>query len=348
MAQLVLLLGLFVFMALTRGSRAAPMLHSSLSRLSGAATPKLRRNRSPANINERLGTRQDAGNQASASQLSTARLPDTASRRAEKAQREADVAKRSRSRSHQHRASSRRDKRVVMAPVSGHQRSSSNGTNRRKSVSDALNKAGPTENVRRTSPLTDKENVKPALPRISIEKAYKANGSRPDYSDMTDEELRAWLRLSSPVSAGTDERLGLLTSPIVSAAALSPKQEERTPLSTGSAVGDDSFSSDWGTERSSEGEPDESIGHEAVVSPPLTPVRGSKLSHDTYESDAEEDAPTWQQYSKTKPRSYHHLGHNGKMRRPTSSGSATGSIRSLESANGGSRTPQRLASPLGR
>lgn len=44
-AQLVLLLGLFVFMALTRGSRAAPLFHQGIARISrGASTPILASN----------------------------------------------------------------------------------------------------------------------------------------------------------------------------------------------------------------------------------------------------------------------------------------------------------------
>lgn len=374
MAQLVLLLGLFVFMALTRGSRAAPMLHSSLSRLSGVATPKLRRNRSPVSSNDHRNTHQGdataksqfASSMASAPVREPGQAVLTRSGGADRSRRESSSgARRSQSRNHQYRASSKRDKRVViMAPVSEHKRSMSNGEmQKRKHADETHAKAENAAKIEPKSTTTlgnvsdNKENVKPELPRISIARAQSPNMSREDYSVMTDEELRAYLRLSTPTGESYETKFrDLKTSPVstspAKSPALSPKHGKIPLVPDGSAITDESFSSDWGTERSSEEEPDESIDHGRFVSsPPRTPVRGGAMAtQDAYGSDAEEDAPMWQHQPYSSVKHNHHLGRSGsgRRRRPTSSGSTTGSIRSLDSFNGGNRTPQRLASPLGR
>lgn len=295
-AQLILLLGLFIFMALTRGSRAAPLIHSGLARISG--TPRQGR---PGAVRSGTTTSGTDGRRVSEDNKGLA-----SGKRPTHGRSESSASVVPRSSNAQESSKSRKSSLGLgrgLAPLREPLRSVQAGSDRfprstpanfersvrRPSVNRSARPAALASTALRaatTGSLSGAPATARAGPRTAPLRLKVPVPSSSDFAEMSQEELRSWLGFLTPIHAddtapsarhhqadegaqrestrGRDARMARsetitkLAQHVAAHEAGEPSSAPARVVSTtreaGVVAGDESLSSDWGTERSEDDE----------------------------------------------------------------------------------------------
>lgn len=346
-AQLILLLGLFVFMAMTRGSKAIPLVHHGLARISknsplnldysiSSPSATIRGSGSPGNLarfSNYSSKPRSSSPERIRQQLSRQQLPSTP--RTGKQHRGAERAVRLRGGSHIKSASKKSKLNGLLSPSPLHFRNSIS-----------------------SSTTSDQHNYRPSFNSQDEALAISSPSIRPNI-EVRPVELPSKVDVKTPVQRFAPRARSLFDRESTPTNLMEAQQvNEAIPAFSSSATltMDESFNSDWGTERSdddnephtchgwnSEKKAIEAVSTSTINSPPIFQIpQPSSISnpvHRIQESDAEEDSPKWNSVKSRR-----------SLKRPGSSGSwqANGQSRVYTPTNhtNTASSPRRSFSPF--
>lgn len=346
-AQLVLLLGLFVFMAMTRGSKAAPLIHQGLARISktsplnmddsiSSPVATIRGSNSPGNLarmNNLASSKPRSSSPDKTRQQSLrSQLPSTP--RSGKQYRGSGRVVHLRGNSHIKSVTKKGRLNGFMSPSPFHVRNSISSSttsdqHRRQSLQD-----------QETALVINSPSVRPNIELITAELPDRAGIETP-VQRYAPQARSFFNRESTPTNFMEAKQAN------VDGAVL--------PLPTSSATStiDESFNSDWGTERSDDDNEshtsqdwdnemkaidavNKTTFHSPILSVPQSPI--SNPVYRIHDSDAEEDSPKWNSVKSRR-----------SLKRPGSSGSwqANGQSRVHTPTNHTTTSsPRRTFSPF--